>query len=105
MTNITEDKWAEEALRQQVAMLNLAPILARHLDDKITYWKQGMEELYGWSRVEALDRVVHELLQTRFPQPLQEIRAELWAAGYWKGELIHTRQDGRQVVVASRWVL
>jgi PAS domain S-box-containing protein len=105
MTNIDEDKRAEETLREQAEMLNLAPILTRDLDDKIIFWNQGMEELYGWSRTEALGRVVHELLQTRFPQPLQEIRVELWRAGSWKGELSHTRRDGSQVVVISRWVL
>ena len=105
MTNIDEDKQVEEALREQVAMLNLTPILARDLDDKITFWNREMEELYGWSQAEVLGRVSYELLQTRFPQPLQEIRTQLWRAGNWQGELSHTRRDGNQVVVASRWVL
>jgi signal transduction histidine kinase len=55
--------------------------------------------LYGWSKEEAISRSSHELLCTEFPIPLGEIETR----DYWEGELRHTRRDGVQIVVASRW--
>jgi light-regulated signal transduction histidine kinase (bacteriophytochrome) len=41
----------------------------------------------------------------RFPEPLDQLNAILRRTGRWEGELIHTKGDGTQVVVASRWSL
>jgi PAS domain S-box-containing protein len=94
-----------EVLRQQARLLDLAQVLVRDTEDRITAWNSGAERLYGFTREEAVGQVSHTLLQTRFPEPLEEIRARLFAIGTWEGELEQKARDGREVVVASLWVL
>src|ERR1700676_4762259 len=92
---------------QQASLLNLThdPIFVRDMSDVITYWNRGAQELYGWTDKQATGRHSQELLQTVFPTPLEDIRAELLRTNRWEGELKKTKADGTQVVVASRWSL
>jgi PAS domain S-box-containing protein len=105
--DIHDRKQAEAVLREQASLLDLThdTIFVRNMDDVITYWNLGAEGLYGWKREEALGSVTHDLLQTIFPAPINEIQAELLRTGRWEGELVHTKSDGTQVKVASRWSL
>jgi PAS domain S-box-containing protein len=92
---------------EQASLLNLThdTIFVRDMNDIISYWNRGAEELYGWTDKETIGRHSQELLQTIFPTPLEDIRAELLRNNRWEGELKKTKADGTQVVVASRWSL
>jgi PAS domain S-box-containing protein len=105
--DIEDLKCAENELRDHARLLDLThdTVFVRDINDIITYWNRGAEALYGWSRDEAVGKVMHQLTQTIFPAPLDEINAELFRTGRWEGELVHTKRDGTQVVVASRWSL
>ena len=94
-------------LSEQASLLDLThdTVHVRDMADVITYWNKGAEKLYGWPREEALGRVMHNLTQTVFPAPLPDIMAELLRTGHWEGELVHTKKDGSQVDMASRWLL
>ena len=89
--DVTARRRAKEALQEQASLLNLAhdAIIVRDPEDKVTFWSQGAEETYGWTREEAMGRVTFDLLQTRFPKPLGEISAEVAKKGRWEGELTH----------------
>jgi K+-sensing histidine kinase KdpD len=62
---------------EQASLLNLThdTIFVRNMNDTISYWNRGAEELYGWTDKEAIGRHSQELLQTTFPTPLEGIRA------------------------------
>ena len=98
---------AETVLREQASLLNLTHdcIFVRGMDDVITYWNRGAEELYGWTAATAIGKVCHQLMETIFPSPLEDINGELLRKGRWEGEVVHAKRDGTRVVVASRWSL
>ena len=95
------------ALQEQAALLDLThdTVFARDMNDVITYWNRGARELYGWDKSEIIGRTSHEVTKTIFFEPLPDIKQTLLATGRWEGQLIHTKRDGTQVVVASRWAL
>jgi PAS domain S-box-containing protein len=112
--DITEQRRAEqeraqrlELIRLQAELINLAPdaIIVRDAIDRVLLWNRGAEDLYGWTSQQALGRITHTLLHTRFSVSQASIAAQLTHAGHWEGELTHTCRDGRTVLVESRQVL
>jgi PAS domain S-box-containing protein len=107
VTDITERKRAEATLWEQANLLNLThdAIFIRDMNGVVRNWNRGAEALYGWTAEEAEGKIAPALLRTVLPDPLERIMTELLNSGRWEGELVRTRKDGTQVVVASRWSL
>src|SRR5712692_4917038 len=61
----------------------------------ITYWNRGAEDVYGFTKAQAMGRAGHELLATS-PPPHVYMGA-LQREGHWTGELTHVRRDGERV--------
>lgn len=110
--DITVSKKVEAALREserdllrQKQLVDLArdPIFVWDFEDGITEWNRGSEQLYGYSREEALGKTKPRLLRTEVPgSSFEALRADLAREGNWSGELVQTTKDGRSLMVESR---
>jgi two-component system CheB/CheR fusion protein len=113
--DVTERRWVEEALReserllrQEKRLVDLSrdPIFIWDFDDGVVEWNRGSEELYGYTREEALGKRKDHLLATSVPGfSFDQVRAKLLADGSWSGELRHRTKTGRELTVESRIVL
>jgi two-component system CheB/CheR fusion protein len=110
--DITERRRAEEALRESEARLrqetrlvelSRSPIFVWDFDDGITQWNRGSEQLYGYSREEAIGQKEEALLQTSVPGiNLDALRQSLIKNRVWSGEQLHRTKDGRTLTVESQ---
>ncbi|MGI2904507.1 PAS domain S-box protein [Tolypothrix sp. VBCCA 56010] len=106
-TDIHDRKQAEAENQRLLDMLNHSSnaIIVRDMTEKILYWNQGAETLYGWMREEVKDQYIHSFIKKTFPKPKQEIIADLLQQGNWEGEVEHLTREGRLITVQSRWTL
>jgi PAS domain S-box-containing protein len=102
--DVTSRKRMEDTLRERADLLELASeaIMVRDLDGNVRFWNSGAENLYGWSRHEAIGRDLHGLLHTEFPITRTEMERQLMQAGSWSGNLVQRTKEGREVIVACR---
>ncbi|MGZ7112242.1 MAG: PAS domain S-box protein, partial [Halobacteriota archaeon] len=104
--DVTEERDAidEQLLLDMLDAANDA-IIIFDLDGHIRYWNKGAERQYGWKQDDVRGELIHSLLKTVFPAPLEEITDYLFRAGRWEGELRQTRRAGAGITVSSNWTL
>ncbi|GAB4383175.1 MAG: hypothetical protein Kow00121_44620 [Elainellaceae cyanobacterium] len=106
-TDIHDRKLAEAENQHLLDMLNHSSdaIVMRDMTDKISYWNQGAERLYGWTREDVKDQMIHAVLCTTFPEPLENVVSGLLQQGSWEGEVQQITRQGKPIIVQSRWTL
>ncbi|HWA08786.1 MAG TPA: PAS domain S-box protein [Opitutaceae bacterium] len=104
--DISEQKKAEEQFRAQAALIDQAQdaIFVQDLDDTITFWNKGAEQVFGWSAAQAVGRKAGELL-AREATKYAVTRKLVLERGEWAGELRKQTRDGRELIVESRLTL
>jgi two-component system, chemotaxis family, CheB/CheR fusion protein len=110
--DISERHQVEEALReserhlaQEKRLLDLSrdPIFVWNFDGVVVAWNRGSEELYGYSREEAIGRPNEQLLGTTVPgSSFNELKSKLIKEGNWVGELRQKTKEGNELAVESR---
>jgi PAS domain S-box-containing protein len=107
MQNVTERKLAEDKMREQSALLDKTQdaIMVRDLEDRIVYWNQTSEQLYGWKVHEVIGRPVHEILLRGRLAHMPVGRAIALRNGEWSGEVKVFSKSGKELIVNSRWTV
>jgi PAS domain S-box-containing protein len=105
--DLTRRRRAEETLREQAALLDLAhdAIFDCALDGTILFWNQGAEIMYGWTKEEALGKMSHVMLQSKFQEPLEQIVDKVIQNGRWEGEFSQVNRYGKRLITLGRWAL
>ncbi len=106
VVDITKRKQFEEKIKEQRALLDQTQdaIMVVDYDGTVTFWNAGAEMMYGWSRDEMTGRVLEELLYGGARRKdFQEAMEDIHRFKEWNGEHYHTRKDGKEILVESRW--
>lgn len=105
--DITERRRAQEAIRRQAELLDLAhdSILVRDPSGVILFWNRSAEQVYGWKREEVVGKIVRDLLRSEYPGSEWALLDKVFRDGHWEGELWQTCRDGSRIRVESRWAL
>jgi PAS domain S-box-containing protein len=106
--DMSERKQAEAKIREQAALLDKArdAIIVADLTEKIVYWNQSAERIYGWRAAEVMGKRLQEVLFHGKPPPeLQDTIQSVKERGEWVGELSELTKDGRPVIVQGRGTL
>ena len=63
--DVTERKLSQDKIAEQARMLDLASdaIMVCDLDDRILYWNENAQRIYGWTAQEAIGGLAFEKLR------------------------------------------
>lgn len=102
--DVTHRKKVEQSAHLKANLIDLSfePIFVWHPEKGIVEWNKGAEQLYGYSRQEALGQISNALLKTYAAITPGELLDLLKVAKSWTGELEHRAKDGRRIFVESR---
>jgi two-component system CheB/CheR fusion protein len=103
--DITERRAGEQQLKQLKRLIELSrePIVVWDFDGGIIDWNRGCEQLYGYSRQEAIGKRIDELLATgALDSTVQQVKERLASDGQWFGQLRQRAKDGRILIVETR---
>lgn len=107
LEDITSHKRADERIREQAALLDIArdAIYVHDLSGRMVYWNRSAENLFGWALEETLGQSVEFLLFAPGSNQWTEARRQVLEREEWSGEMSMLRRNQSAVIVQSHWTL
>lgn len=106
LLDVTERKIAQDKIAEQARMLDLAgdAIVVSDLDDRISYWNQSAQRIYGWTPQQAVGGISYEKMRVN-PADFQKAKQALLQDFKWHGEFAQRDAHGGEITVEARWTL
>jgi PAS domain S-box-containing protein len=103
--DITKQKEAEEKIKIQLKILSQVrdAVIATDYENRITYWNNRAENLFGYRLDEVKDKVFHNAVNYRWMSPEDRKKAyhQLKTLGKWQGENLGTKKNGKEIYIES----
>jgi PAS domain S-box-containing protein len=106
LRDVTEFNRFKAQIEEQTALLEKTrdAIVMFDLEGRILFWNSAAEQIYGWTRLEAVGRFVGEFIYAD-AKKFREINSLTVENGEWTGELHHISKDREELILQSRWSL
>jgi PAS domain S-box-containing protein len=106
LMDVTERELAQDKIAEQARMLDLAgdAIIVSDMENRILYWNQSAQRIYGWTAQESFGGVAFEKMRID-PVEFNNARQALLQDYKWHGEFNHRDANGGEIVVEARWTL
>ena len=98
---------AELKIKSQAQLIELAreAIITQDMEDRVMFWNEGAERMYGFTRSEAVGKKITNLIAQFSGSQLEVAKERTRTTGYWEGEFEHTTKENGVIQVSSHWTL
>jgi len=103
-TDITEQRELSLRLRQLARLVELSheAIMVSDTSGEVILWNKGCEDVYGFTRTEAIGKRPDELLHTRYPVDRERFLKEILERRSWRGEIEQVSKSGKVLWIETR---
>jgi PAS domain S-box-containing protein len=102
--DITELKQTKKQIENQAELVDRVSdaIISTDSDFKIKSWNKAAEKIYGFKAKEAVSKRMQDLVDVDYlEEDRKKILNQFLKKGYWKGETLQKRKDGKFINIYS----
>jgi two-component system, cell cycle sensor histidine kinase and response regulator CckA len=106
IVDITERKLSQEKILEQAMLLDEAQdaIMVMDYQGRLTFWNNGAELIYGWTRKQAVGSLIRDLIFDAAHAHEYDLAMEdLLHFNEWTGEQVHLNKGEKELLIQSRW--